>query len=237
MKIAIVDDLKSDSDALINKLNQYKKARRLEFELCVFSCAEDFLSNFSAGKFQIVFLDIYMGEMTGMDAAKIIFSKDSLCKIIFLTTSEDFARQGYSVNAVYYLIKPIENEEFIHAMELCNIKPDYDVSTVSIKKNGVSRSLNTELIYFIDVYQHTTRVHLCDNVIELYTNFGEFTEPLKNDDRFIVCSRGIMVNLQHVKDIKDCCFIMNNGETVPISRRSKKSICEQWHNYICNNLD
>ena len=236
MKIAIVDDLKSDRDILNEKLKQYAKCNNIKYELTNFSSAEEFLEDFEVGKFQIVFLDIYMDKITGMDAAKQIFKADSLCKIIFLTTSEEFARQSYSVNAVYYLIKPIEDEEFLHAMELCKLKPDYNVPMISIKKNGSVHSIETELIYYIDVYQHTTRIHLCNNVIELYTNFSKFIAPLKSDRRFSVCSRGIMVNFQHVKDIENDCFMMNNGEAVPISRRNKRNIQEQWYGYTYNSL-
>lgn len=236
MKIAIVDDLKSDRDILNEKLNQYAKCNNIKYELTDFSSAEEFLEDFEVGKFQIVFLDIYMDKITGMDAAKQIFKTDSLCKIIFLTTSEEFARQSYSVNAVYYLIKPIEDEEFLHAMELCKLKPDYNVPMISIKKNGSVHSIETELIYYIDVYQHTTRIHLYNNVIELYTNFSEFIAPLKSDRRFSVCSRGIMVNFQHVKDIENDCFMMNNGEAVLISRRNKRNIQEQWYGYTYNSL-
>ena len=65
MKIAIVDDLKSDRDILNEKLNQYAKCNNIKYELTDFSSAEEFLEDFEVGKFQIVFLDIYMDKITG----------------------------------------------------------------------------------------------------------------------------------------------------------------------------
>ena len=106
MNIAIVDDLASDRLQLIGKLQTYMQQARIPFTLYEFDSGEAFLEAFSPGRFSIVFLDIYMGGMTGMAVAHAIREQDFDCRLIFLTQSEEYLREGYSVNAVHYLIKP-----------------------------------------------------------------------------------------------------------------------------------
>ena len=92
MNIAIVDDLASDRLQLIGKLQTYMQQARIPFTLYEFDSGEAFLEAFSPGRFSIVFLDIYMGGMTGMSVAHAIREQDFDCRLIFLTQSEEYLR-------------------------------------------------------------------------------------------------------------------------------------------------
>lgn len=231
MRIAIVDDCKLDCILLTERLKKYMSEQRLPFELEVFASAEEFLEKFTKGAFDIVFLDICMDGMNGMDAAKQIYRDDPECRIIFQTSSEDYLRQSYSVHTVYYLIKPIVDEEFQQAMDFCKLKPEYAVPELDLKTSGYDGQISTESILFIDVNAHTTVIHLPNHAVKLYRSFTEVTAPLKEDDRFLFCGRGIVVNFQNVKEFTGESFVMTDGSVVPVSLRQKKSIANVWNDY------
>ena len=92
MNIAIIDDLKTDSDRLVELINTYMEQHRLQCRtMDLFSSGEAFLDTFTAGKYHLIFLDIYMDGITGMETAKRIRQTDHDCRIIFITTSPEFA--------------------------------------------------------------------------------------------------------------------------------------------------
>lgn len=232
MEIAIVDDLQTDRDSLSNKVTEYLNHKNLPFLLTSFESAEAFLDHFIPNRFAIVFMDIYMEGMTGMEAAKEIYKRDRKCKIIFLTTSADYSLQSYSVHAVYYLIKPIQDEEFFQAMEFCELKNEYKVPFLKTLMNGEEKEIDTTQILYIDVYKRNICIHLLDGVIELKGNFSDITSPLEADNRFLICIRGLMVNMQHIARQEEEAFILNNGERLPINIRNRKSIGQTYRNYI-----
>ena len=123
MNIAIVDDLKTDSDRLVGFIDTYMKQHNLQYgTLDRFSSGEDFLGAFTPGKYDLIFLDIYMDGITGMETAKRIRQTDHDCRIIFITTSPEFAVESYNVNASFYLLKPIGKDGVFSALDRCGLQ-------------------------------------------------------------------------------------------------------------------
>ena len=97
-RIAVVDDLERDRAWLAEKLADYMARDRLEYELTAFASGEGFSAALEQGqRFNLVFMDIYMDGITGIEAAQALRARDMDCKLVFLTTSEDFMRQGLSL--------------------------------------------------------------------------------------------------------------------------------------------
>lgn len=236
MNIAIVDDLKEDRCLIRKKIEDYMNEINLEFKIYEFKSGEEFLKNFTHDSFTLVFLDIYMDKLTGMDVAWKIYSKDKNCKIIFLTTTEDFSRQSYSVKAVYYLVKPIQHKEFYQAMDFCELKKQYETPKLAVISKGLDLRLNTDKILYIDIRNRVTTIHLIEQTIPVNGTFSEITKSLAEDKRFLITVRGVMVNMQHIIKHSDSIFILNNGETVPINLRNKKEIGQCYRNYVFENM-
>lgn len=236
MNIAIVDDLIEDRYLIRKKIETYINEVNLDFKIYEFKSGEEFLKDFIPDFFTIVFLDIYMNKITGMDVAKEIYFKDKNCKIIFLTTTEGYSRQSYSVKAVYYLIKPIQHKEFNQAMDFCELKKTYESPKLTIISRGLDLNLNTDKILYIDIINRVTTIHLVGQTIPVNGTFSEITKPLKVDKRFLITVRGVMVNMQHIAKHSDSIFILNNGETIPINLRNKKEIGQCYRNYIFENM-
>ena len=116
MQIAIIDDLKSDRDLLKMFLKQYIVQLEIFSTSQEFETVTSFLSQFRADSYSLIFMDIYMDELSGVDAARKIYQIDKKCRIIFLTSSLTHAVESYEVNAAYYLVKPVTFERLSLAL-------------------------------------------------------------------------------------------------------------------------
>lgn len=122
MKIAIVDDIKGEAERLSGLVARYLSTHGLFCDQTdLFASGEAFLEHFEPGRYDIIFLDIYMSGMTGMETARRIREQDTNCSLLFVTTSPDFAIDSYDVNATYYLLKPVNEAQVTRALDRCNM--------------------------------------------------------------------------------------------------------------------
>ena len=122
MNIAIIDDIASDAEQLKRIITSYFENRQIPTEIRYFSSAEAFFDDYRPGNFQILFLDIYMDGITGMEAARRIRNQSDDCILVFVTTSSEFAVESYDVNAAYYLLKPFQPEKLCHILDSFRLK-------------------------------------------------------------------------------------------------------------------
>lgn len=237
MNIAIIDDQKEDRIWIAQKLNAYMRKNCLDFSLSEFENAEQFLHGFVSGSFDIIFMDIYMDKINGMDAAIQIRKKDFDCKLIFITASSEYLLEGYSVNACHYLIKPVSDKKFEQAMNFCRIRPRYAVPYLEVLSKGQSIRLNTAKILYINILHRVVHIHTMTKAIPVSGSFKSVTNPLLADRRFLLCIQGILVNMDMITDQQDTLFILRNGEQLPINLRNRRSLIRTWQNYVFENME
>ena len=107
MKLAIIDDLKHDINRLKNIISEYFDNIKETANIDCYFDGESFLKDFPEKKYDVVFIDIYMNKISGIEMARKIFFFDKNCKIVFTTTSNNFAAESYEVKAYSYIIKPV----------------------------------------------------------------------------------------------------------------------------------
>ena len=238
MQIAIVDDRAEDREELSACLENYMKKHQLDYTLTEFEDGENFLKAAAQVNFQLVFMDIYMENMDGMEAARRLRQKNRLCKIVFLTITEDYARMGYSLSASYYLLKPLSlhQADFEEAMELCQLKPPYEVMTLSVMADRQKLELPTEKILYIDYQNRTTRIHTAERVIPVSGGFQEVTAALQKDKRFLPCYRGVLINMDYISQVDSQTFRLINGEELPIALRNGKQLRETYRQYVFSGM-
>ena len=131
MRFAICDDSAADRRALVSMLQQYCAGRHVQAEIQPFADGRALLDAFAPGKYQILFLDIYMPALTGMEAAKAIREKDTGCQLVFTTTSEDHALESYGVYAAGYLLKPYTQGQLDETVDWCLDRSCWGRSNIS----------------------------------------------------------------------------------------------------------
>ena len=227
LKIAIVDDLASDRNELKKHLHNEMKVWNKEYEISEFSSGEEFLSSLLKIQFKIVFLDIYMTGISGIETAKQLTANS---KIIFLTTSTEYIAQSFALHATCYLLKPVNREGIHQAMSLCFPRiGDGSVLSVPVDKSKIV--IDRDEIIYIDFMERCTRIHTIDGISKCYLTFAELTAPLKSDMRFVSCRRGVLINMNYISKEINGDFVLTNGEKLPISRSIKKTVLQAFHRY------
>lgn len=221
MHITIVDDLQQDRDDISHMLTLYFQKYKIDFSISSFASADEFLAAFEAESTDLCFMDIYMQGMNGMDAAKKIRALDSNCLIIFLTTSDQYVYEGYEVQAMRYLMKPLTFEMLCRIMPECIEKTELNRRRLPVTIGKTQKEIPYGKILYINTEGINVKLHFSKTELKLssHRTFSETVRPLLDDFRFIYCSRGVVVNLSHVKELDKDCFIMDNDDRVPISRR------------------
>jgi len=236
MNIAIVEDTARDCEWLTGRLEQYLTSRHLTYQLYTYKQAEDFVAALDTISFQIVFMDIYLTDMTGIEAATILRQRDKACKLIILTSSDEYLLQGYQVHASHYLIKPATDRDFEEAMERCMLKPAYEVPVIDIVQDGLSLPLNTETILYLQAHKRDVLIQTTTQPLLTAGPFHALVDVLSGDSRFLMVLRGIMINMDYVVSIDDTLISMKNGDALPYNVRNRKQIQQTYRNYIFNKM-
>lgn len=236
MNIAIVEDTARDCEWLTGRLEQYLTSRHLTYQLYTYKQAEDFVAALDTITFQIVFMDIYLTDMTGIEAASILRQKDRDCKLIILTVSDEYLYQGYQVHASHYLIKPATDRDFWEAMERCMLKPAYEVPVLDVVFDGLPLQLNTETILYLQSHKRDVLIQTSTQPLLTTGPFHILAERLSVDSRFLLVLRGIMVNMDHVASVSDTLITMKNGDKLPYNVRNRKQVQQSYRNYIFSKM-
>ncbi len=236
MNIAIADDLQCDRDVLRKFLERYFTAKCIDISIFEFESGEALLEHFRKDFYEIIFMDIYMAKLNGIDAAKEIYAVDKACKIIFLTTSNSFAAESYEVKAAYYMIKPLNVQKFESVLDSCMENMLESKKKLVVISKHIPLKIAFQDILYVDIIRGVVQIHLAEKMINTDGRFYQTVYPLLCDKRFIECYKGIAVNMEHIRKTLDDEFLMDNGEKVPIRKREKKKIIHRYMEYEFKNM-
>lgn len=232
--IAIVEDKPEYQNQLKQYIEDYFDAKKEQtYELSIYSNGLDFLDDFENGKiFNIVFLDIELPGENGINVAKKIRTKDNDLIIIFTTIMTQYAVKGYEVDALDYMVKPIQYLNFSLKLDkaLKLIKKKEKTFLFEDEDEQVMVKIKSSQIYFIEIYNHTCVFHSTNGNFKKYISISNLEEELKNDG-FLRCNNSYIINPIFVTKItKDSIFI--NDTELLISRRRKKEFLNKLAKYL-----
>lgn len=187
------------------------------------SCAEELLCSRELEKADLLILDICMGELSGLDAAKQIRQKNQSLCLIFLTTMVQYALDSYEVHPWFFLPKPVSFERFSACVTDATNQIYRQKGKWIVLKDGVDMDyLNCRDILYFDVLDHTTQVVMADYKKNYYTRLNTVEQQLTEQD-FFRCHKSYLVNLRHIRRVLRDQLIMSNGETVPLSKHRRRA--------------
>ena len=237
LQIAVVDDMLNDREWLTDRINNYCSIRDVDYTVHPYSSGEAFVAALKDNWFDIVFMDIYMDGISGVEAARALRAKDKDCKLVFLTISEDFMREGFSLNSAHYLVKPVKDEDFLQAMENCRIRRCCQVPLLTVISDRRTLRIATKDILYVDINMRSVIVHTKTESLPIGRNFSPVAENLLADDRFLLCNRGLLVNMDFIVAQTGNDFLLSNGERLPMAPRRRKELIAQHHRYTFNSLE
>ena len=234
IKIAICEDKKEQQELLKTYINQIFEALYIKYKLEIFNSGEELLENYQNDT-DVLLLDIQMGQINGMDTARKIRSIDDKVEIIFITSLIEYALEGYEVRAYRYLIKPVKYENLKENIINCIKEVDIKNKYIIVKEQGNQIKLDINEITYVEVQKETITIHTLN---EVYKTNGTMINIEKDIDcdRFFRCHKSFLVNLEHIKSIKQYTAILENSEEVPVSRYRFKDTKDKFFDLIEDKL-
>ena len=174
--------------------------------------------------FDIILLDVIMPLITGIDTAKEIRKKDGSVKIVFLTSSPDFALDSYIVKASNYLIKPVDADKLFICLDELTEEIQRAAKCIIIKGIDATHRVNLSDIEHIEAQRkHVVFFLKNKRTIETIETLYTYENTLTLDDGFFKCHRSYIVNIHHIDNYSHSEIVMRSGNHIPISRSTQKN--------------
>ncbi|MCD8039780.1 MAG: response regulator transcription factor [Lachnospiraceae bacterium] len=235
MLIYLCDDSDADSLRLQHYLNAFARENGLHFDTKIFSSGKTLIASWmnAPEKPVLVFLDIYMEGLSGVDTARRLRDMGYNAGIIFTTSSAEHAMDSYEVNALYYLHKPYDREDFGRAMERCRHILDnrQEFFTFKHKKKSLSVSYDDILFFETGSLSHSIIMHTIDGAYFFIGTMSQVTKALEQSTMFLAVGRSFTINLNHVSDTMENDLIMSDNSIIQIPLRKRKEVfaaIEKW---------
>lgn len=235
MKIALTDDEPKENEHLAALLEAgFRSAGTAPDVLDVFLSGEAFLQAWRPGMYDLIFLDLYMGGLSGVDVARKIREKDRDVQLVFCTTSNEYASESYEVAASYYLRKPVSAEDVRTMIERLNLRK-YELIRFVTLPDG-QRLIPRNIVY-TECGNHSVLIHCGTGPdIQVRITQSALEQTLAGCPFLICCSKGILVNLYEVARREGDVFLMRSGVPVPISRRRSKEADDAYTDFLFRKL-
>lgn len=236
-KVAVVDDEPEILERITELLNKYAEAHGEElcFETDTYPTGDEFLKN-NPNSYEILFLDINMPGSNGLRVAKKIREFNKTAIIIFCTHYEQYAINGYEVNALGYILKPVDENLFNRSLD----------RMIQVLKTSQARRIRVKTLHGVEVIPVSDIIYLEIQIHNLYYYVLEGDKPVEYRTRgsmqemvdslgdlgFARCSACYLINLRHVLSVVNGEVKLRGGVTLPISRKFLRSFNEAFIKFL-----
>lgn len=241
MRIAICDDSESCLATVKEAVTEYAEknsGKNITFE--VFSHGEDMLEAVhKSGGFDVYILDIVMPHVNGIELGMSLKSDGYDGKIVYLTSSEEFAIDSYRVKARDYLMKPLKKAELFTVLDELyaemQVKEDKSI-IVKTKSNSVK--LNYDSIIYAELNRRAVSYHLANGKtvesVSMRVPFAEAVKPLTEDGRFVICGQSMISNMRHITMVESDAIVFDETVRVPLGVKICREVRSVWTDFWFN---
>ena len=223
--IAICDDDNSQINALKKMLTEWNSNTIIS----EYNSAEQFLFNYPDVSCDLLLLDIEMGNMNGMELAKELRAKGDMLPIIFITGFSKYIGDGYDVEALHYLMKPVDKEKLFQVLDRYARRHKSD-NRIILPNGNESVLVASDDIVYLEAFGKKTQVTLNDGK-ELICTCGLSDVSEKLGQGFVSCHRSYVVNIGAIRKISRTEVTMDSGKKIPLSRRSYDRVNRAFIDY------
>lgn len=229
-KIAICDDEKIDTEYLCSFVEKWAADFKYTVQIKRFVSAEEFLFHYEEDKtWHILLLDIEMGRMNGVELAKKIRAKNKEVQIIFITGYNDYISDGYDVEALHYILKPVDERKLYEVLcRACERLKKEEAALLLHLSDGMIRVPFYEIRY-IEVRANYVTIY-GEEKVTLKTTLSALEREL--DDRFFRVGRSYIVNMKYIRKITKSDVILEDETAVPISRGYYEALNRAFIHYF-----
>ena len=222
INICIVEDEVAQADLLRNYIQTYGNKTGKQFAITHFTDGIDLVDEYRA-QFDIILLDIQMKHLDGMVAAEKIRKVDADVVIIFITSTVRYAVQGYAVDALGYVLKPVPYLQFEQLFDkaISRVMAKKQKLYIKVSVDEKQLKLDCDNIYYIESQRNNVQIHCADDDYVTAGPLKKFEEMLGSHG-FSKCHNAYIVNLSYVEGVRKEEVLLTSGIVLPISRARKK---------------
>lgn len=221
-KIAICDDSDADRQYLSGLVERWAAGTGHTAQTALFFSAENFLFHYTEkNDYDILLLDIEMGDMDGVTMAKKLRQDNDAVQIIFITGYSEYISEGYEVAALHYLIKPVRQEKLFSVLDRAAEKLSKNEKVLVFEIGGEMIRVPVYQIRYADVCGNYVTIHTSE-CLTVKMTLGELEKEL--DERFYRVSRSAVVNLTQISRVTKTEIRLNDGVSIPLPRSAYEGV-------------
>ena len=231
-KIAICDDSDADREYVLNMVNRWAAGAGQVVHTDTFTSAENFLFHYAEeSDYDILLLDIEMGDMDGVTMAKQLRKNNDIVQIVFITGYSDYISEGYEVAALHYLMKPVKEEKLCSVLDRAAEKLQKNETVLNFEIGGEMLRLPIYQIRYADVFGNYVTIHaLSDTTVKM--TLGELEKQL--DERFYRVGRSAIINLTQISRVTKSEIMLVDGTAIPLPRGAYDELIETHYREVVN---
>lgn len=227
LTIAICDDNENQIKEMRRLLAEWSADKPFALDIDEYISAESFLFSYPDKPCDLILLDIEMDRHNGMELAKHLRSNGDMLPIVFITGYSDYIAEGYDVEALHYLLKPVAKEKLFAVLDKYVEKRSVKADELIIETTNGATHISADRITYIEAFGRKTAVHLSDDrIIDCMVSISRFFAMRLNG--FVSPHRSYIVNLRFMRSIGKTEIALDNGTIIPLSRRLYKDVNEKF---------
>jgi DNA-binding LytR/AlgR family response regulator len=218
MKIAICDDEQAQTQYLSALVKKWATLHGNQVRIETFNSAEAFQFSWCEDRsYDLLLLDIKMPGKNGMELAIAIRQRDGHLALLFITGFPDFLAEGYDVDALNYLIKPIDEEKFFAVLDKAAARVCTSPRSILLPVAGGNLRIPAEEILYAEAFSHTIELYSTRQSCTVKVSMNELEALL--GEGFFRCHRSYIVNVKHLRRVSRTVLLLDTGKEIPLSRK------------------
>lgn len=222
--IALCDDDGEQIRNLRGMIGEWSSDKPFAVNIVGYESAEQFLFEYADNPCDLLLLDIEMRGISGMALAKKLRSAGDLLPIAFITGYSDYMSEGYDVQALHYLLKPVEKERLFAVLDRYVVRRESS-EEILISSSDKTLHISADRIVYVEAFGRRTQLRLSDgSVLDCEMPIGRFV----GIRGLIRCHRSYLVHLRHIRAISKMAVFLDGGGEIPLSRRLYKDVNDRF---------
>ncbi len=240
-RVAVCDNEETEIAKIRRGLSGWQ-VRHLNYELKIksFTDAKDLIDLFQEGRYapDVLFLDVYMPGASGIVVAKDIRDMGYEGEIVFITTSREHALEAFGVNALQYLVKPVEAQRLSSVLDMLFVSGrEKRKDCILLRIDGRVCRISVDDIVYCEAQGKNQCLHLLHDVRQqLHMSMLEIHDMLSERQKFVRVGVSYIVNLDHVDSLNAQKICLDNGENIFLPRGAYQPLREQYFHYYCESV-
>ena len=229
--IAVCDDEQADLNEIAEMTREICREEQVSAAISCFGSAKELLDEVQNGrKYHLLLIDVLMPELDGMELARVLRRQEEKASIVFISCNREMALQGYEVNAVRYLAKPLKKRKLKEAVSFCYEKLKKNRELL-LPVDGSMRKVSPKDIYYVEIDGRKSKIRMEKEEWNASCSITEMEELLEGQG-FVRCHQSFLVNCRCVRTFRTSFMELTDGRRIPVSKHRVKEVRQIFFDYL-----